>query len=89
MLQVKLGFREGDFVEILEGVSDGEWVITVGQDGLAEGTPIKVLNPPGAPKEPGEKVAEGTADEQPRRGQGRGTHCGLLSGEEDGQARCG
>ena len=41
---VGLGFREGDFVEVLEGVSEGEQVIVVGQDGLSEGTPIHVLD---------------------------------------------
>jgi len=41
--EVELGFREGDWVEILSGVAEGEPVVTVGQDGLAEGTPIQVL----------------------------------------------
>lgn len=44
---VKLGFREGDSVEILEGVSEGEQVIVVGQDGLSDGTPINVLGDSG------------------------------------------
>ena len=47
--EVELGFREGDWVEILSGVSEGERVVTVGQDGLAEGTPIQVLEPGVAP----------------------------------------
>lgn len=45
--EVQLGFREGDWVEILSGVSEGEQVVTVGQDGLAEGTPIQILEPGG------------------------------------------
>jgi membrane fusion protein (multidrug efflux system) len=45
--EVQLGFREGDWVEILSGVGEGENVVTVGQDGLAEGTPIQVLEPGG------------------------------------------
>jgi len=44
---VRLGFREGDFVEILDGVEIGERVVMVGQDGLADGTPIQVLGVPG------------------------------------------
>jgi RND family efflux transporter MFP subunit len=40
---VTLGFREGDSVEVLAGVEEGEQVIVVGQDGLSEGTPINVL----------------------------------------------
>jgi hypothetical protein len=45
--EVELGFREGDWVEIVSGVSEGESVVTVGQDGLAEGTPIQILEPGG------------------------------------------
>lgn len=40
---VALGFREGDFVEVLSGVGEGEQVVVVGQDGLSDGTPIAVL----------------------------------------------
>jgi RND family efflux transporter MFP subunit len=40
---VELGFREGDHVEVLEGVAEGEQIIVVGQDGLSDGTPINVL----------------------------------------------
>ena len=41
---VQLGFKEGDSVEVLSGVSEGESVIVVGQDGLSDGTPIQVLS---------------------------------------------
>ena len=41
--EVSLGFREGDFVEIVGGIEDGEQVVVVGQDGLSEGTPIQIL----------------------------------------------
>jgi membrane fusion protein (multidrug efflux system) len=41
--EVRLGFREGDFVEIVSGVSEGETVVVVGQDGLSDGTPIEIL----------------------------------------------
>ncbi len=40
---VGLGFKEGDHVEVLDGVEEGEQIIVVGQDGLSEGTPINVL----------------------------------------------
>lgn len=40
---VELGFREGDFVEVLDGVAEGEQIIVVGQDGLSDGTPINIL----------------------------------------------
>lgn len=46
--EVVLGFREGDFVEIVSGVEVGESVVVVGQDGLSDGTPIHVLGGPDA-----------------------------------------
>jgi len=53
--EVELGFREGDSVEILAGLAVGEMVVSVGQDGLSDGTPIKVLGKMGAP---GERMAD-------------------------------
>ena len=41
--EVTLGFREGDFVEILAGLAEGDLVVVVGQDGLSDGTPIQLL----------------------------------------------
>jgi membrane fusion protein (multidrug efflux system) len=41
--EVSLGFREGDFVEIVGGLAEGDLVVVVGQDGLSDGTPIQVL----------------------------------------------
>jgi membrane fusion protein (multidrug efflux system) len=41
--EVRLGFREETVVEVLEGLDDGEELIVLGQDGLAEGTPISIL----------------------------------------------
>jgi membrane fusion protein (multidrug efflux system) len=46
--EVTLGFEEGDFVEVVSGVSSNERVVVVGQDGLSNGTPIQILRP-GAP----------------------------------------
>ena len=51
--EVELGFAEGDFVEAVSGLADGEQVVVVGQDGLSDGTPVQVLSgageaPPGA-----------------------------------------
>ncbi|MDH3525096.1 MAG: efflux RND transporter periplasmic adaptor subunit [Acidobacteriota bacterium] len=44
---VTLGVREGDAVEILAGLAEGEPVVSVGQDSLSDGTPIEILDPPG------------------------------------------
>jgi len=49
--EVTLGFRQGDFVEITEGVSADESVVVVGHDGLSDGTPIQLLSAgPPAPR---------------------------------------
>jgi RND family efflux transporter MFP subunit len=42
--EVKLGFQEGDFVEVVKGVELGESIVTVGQDGLSDGTPVRVVS---------------------------------------------
>ncbi len=42
--EVQLGFKEGEFVEVSSGVSEGERIIVVGQDGLSDGTPIQILS---------------------------------------------
>jgi len=44
--EVQLGYQEGDLVEVVSGLSDGELVIVVGHDGLSDGTPIQILNRP-------------------------------------------
>jgi membrane fusion protein (multidrug efflux system) len=41
--EVVLGFRTGDTVEVIKGLKEGEPVITLGQDGLADGTPVRLL----------------------------------------------
>ena len=41
--EVELGFEEGNYVEVIAGVAEGEPVVVVGQDGLSEGTPIQIL----------------------------------------------
>lgn len=46
--EVELGFRERDEVEVLSGLEEGEQVVTVGQDGLSDGTPIQILGPAGS-----------------------------------------
>jgi RND family efflux transporter MFP subunit len=39
--EVTLGYEEGDFVEVLSGLREGESVVVVGQDGLSDGTPVR------------------------------------------------
>ena len=59
--EVELGFRQGDLVEVLSGIEEGEQVVVVGQDGLSAGTPLQILGgadgsvvqaPPGASGRP-------------------------------------
>jgi multidrug efflux pump subunit AcrA (membrane-fusion protein) len=40
---VELGLEEGDMVEVLSGVADGDKVVVAGQGGLDDGQRIKVL----------------------------------------------
>ncbi|MEE8368859.1 MAG: hypothetical protein V3S30_11155, partial [Thermoanaerobaculia bacterium] len=42
--EVELGFQEGDLVEVVKGLEPGESIVVVGQDGLSDGTPIRVLS---------------------------------------------
>jgi membrane fusion protein (multidrug efflux system) len=71
---LKLGFEEADLVEVLEGLSDGERVIVVGQDGLSDGTPVQILSGPGAAEVARETTASqrAAAEVEPRPGQGMG-----------------
>jgi len=45
---ITLGYEEADIVEVRSGLEEGDLVITVGQDGLSDGTPIRILEGPGA-----------------------------------------
>ncbi len=55
---VSLGYEEADVVEVLSGLSPDDRVVVVGQDGLSDGTPVEVLDAPGAGRSrPGEEAA--------------------------------
>jgi membrane fusion protein (multidrug efflux system) len=49
--EVELGLRDEDSVEILSGLAEGDELIVLGQDGLADGTPVTILD------ETGQRVA--------------------------------
>lgn len=59
---LEVGFEEEDFVEVLQGLNDGERVIVVGQDGLSDGTPVQILAGPGAGEGKPAHVPQRTAD---------------------------
>jgi HlyD family secretion protein len=48
---VKLGIRQDDDVQILEGVTAGDKVVATGAYGLPDNTKIKVESPAETPKE--------------------------------------
>jgi RND family efflux transporter MFP subunit len=68
--EVTLGFHEGDYVEVVSGVAETDRVVVVGQDGLSDGTPIRVVTAGGEPAE------AAPAPESPGKG-GRGPGDGL------------
>jgi membrane fusion protein (multidrug efflux system) len=47
--EVALGLRDEDSVEVIQGVAEGDLLVVVGQDGLADGTPIEVMGEAPAP----------------------------------------
>jgi len=60
--EVRLGLRSEDSVEVLEGLAEGDLLIVIGQDGLADGTPISVIgDEPPAPA----AAAEGSSGPPP------------------------
>jgi membrane fusion protein (multidrug efflux system) len=42
--EIKIGFRDDKNIEIIDGVKDGEYVIVVGQDGLNNGSEVKLFD---------------------------------------------
>jgi membrane fusion protein, multidrug efflux system len=64
---VTLGYQEAGIVEVVSGLDEGDHVIVVGQDGLSEGTPVRILEGPGA--EAGRRPPP--AEEGTGTGQGR------------------
>lgn len=74
--EVTLGFEEADHVEIVSGVAEGDRVVVVGQDGLSQGTPVRVLRRDGetvGTTTGGERETAGaTASGEPALGRGRG-----------------
>lgn len=76
--EVELGFAEGDSVEVMSGLADGDQVVVVGQDGLSDGTPIQVL------AADGEVVAEASAGGPGQAADGRPGAAGANGGGEGG-----
>jgi hypothetical protein len=72
---LKLGFEEADFVEVLEGLNETDRVIVVGQDGLSDGTPVQILVGPGVDESaaaPRQAAERGSKPPPPGGGPGDG-----------------
>lgn len=39
---LEIGIAEGDYMEVISGLSDGDSIITVGQEGLRNGAPVRI-----------------------------------------------
>jgi membrane fusion protein (multidrug efflux system) len=63
---IRLGYEEAERVEVVSGLAEGDRVIVVGQDGLSDGTPIQILEGPGAPSRVAEREP-GTDATKPAR----------------------
>lgn len=49
---LQLGYVNGEYAEVLDGLDAGEQVITKGRVAVRDGAPVEVLNPPAAPAAP-------------------------------------
>ena len=88
---LNVGFEESDFVEVLEGLSDGERVIVIGQDGLSDGTPVQILSGPGSgegkPAPSPQRTADGGQPAADGQGSGQGQGQGIGGGMGPGGGR--
>ncbi len=60
---IKLGYAEGQWVEVRDGLKEGDQVVTAGKVALRDGTAVQVIGEPQAGAE------GGAGDRQGRRGQ--------------------
>jgi len=42
--KITLGFKEGNYIEVLTGLGEGDRVITVGQDDVGHGADVAIIN---------------------------------------------
>ena len=72
--RIEIGFTDSDRLEILNGLSPGEQVITVGQEGLRPGSPVRLVGEAAPPAFAGRggqgRAGRGQMGEGGRRGRG-------------------
>ena len=61
-VEVRTGLYDDSHIEVLDGLEQGDYVVTLGQGGLHEGSKIDVLNATAVGWTPPEKPAEEHAD---------------------------
>ena len=85
--RIEIGFTDSDRLEILSGLSQGEQVITVGQEGLRPGSPVRLVGEAAPPAFAG----RGGQGRQGRgqMGQGGQGRAGRGQMGEGGQGRAG
>ena len=82
--RIEIGFTDSDRLEILSGLSQGEQVITVGQEGLRPGSPVRLVGEAAPPA----FVGRGGQGRQGRGQMGQGGQGRGFAGG-DGQGRQG
>ena len=82
IVNVELGFVEGDRVEVVSGLEEGMQVVTVGHEGLKDGAGVRVVGEEGASG--AEQVEQVSGDEagekRPDEGVGAGLPAAHLQG---------
>jgi len=74
---IQLGITDDKSSEVLNGIAPGEQVVVIGQTGLRDGVPIRVVNPAPA----GGGGGQGQGQRQGGQGQGQG------QGQQGGQGQ--
>ncbi len=86
--RIEIGFTDSDRLEILNGLSQGEQVITVGQEGLRPGSPVRLVGEAAPPAFAG-RGGQGRAGRGQMGQGGQGGRQGRGQMGEGGQGRAG
>ncbi len=61
---IKLGYMDGEWVEVREGLKAGDEVVTAGKIALRDGTPVEIIGQPAAKKATAKVEAEAAGSKQ-------------------------
>jgi len=78
---VEIGFTDSDNLEVVSGLSDGDLVITVGQEGLRPGATVRLVGQaaPVVARQGGERQPQGRSGQQGGRASGSGQGGGAMA----------